>query len=139
MSVHSQLAASGLRQQGIGLKILKRIVPVASILFALLAASCDLRPADPLVEPSPTTQPTHTPVPAQLQTATPGIATGPAQWRPASDGIPDQIGVAGVAVAPSDSSVVYLAAYEPGGIYRSRDAGRTWHPAASGVEAVAHT
>lgn len=57
-------------------------------------------------------------------------------WRPAGRGIPAQIGVAAVAIAPGDRRVVYLAAYEPGGLYRSADGGESWQAASRGLEGL---
>ncbi len=54
-------------------------------------------------------------------------------WLPASHGIPSQVGVVTVAVAPSDTNVVYLATYEPGGLYRSTDGGGTWQAIGAGL------
>ncbi|MBN1657924.1 MAG: MBL fold metallo-hydrolase [Anaerolineae bacterium] len=54
-------------------------------------------------------------------------------WQPAHQGIPAQIGVAAVAVAPGDSRVVYLAAYQPPGLYRSGDGGDSWQAASQGL------
>ena len=59
------------------------------------------------------------------------------QWTPSSQGIPAQVGVAAVAVAPSDARMVYLAAYEPGGLYRSTDGGGTWQAAGAGLGQLA--
>jgi 7,8-dihydropterin-6-yl-methyl-4-(beta-D-ribofuranosyl)aminobenzene 5'-phosphate synthase len=58
-------------------------------------------------------------------------------WRPAGKGIPAQVGVAAVAVAPGDPTVIYLAAYEPGGLYRSGDGGGSWQAVSRGLEALA--
>jgi 7,8-dihydropterin-6-yl-methyl-4-(beta-D-ribofuranosyl)aminobenzene 5'-phosphate synthase len=58
-------------------------------------------------------------------------------WRPAGKGIPAQVGVAAVAVAPGDPAVIYLAAYEPGGLYRSGDGGDSWQAVSRGLEALA--
>jgi 7,8-dihydropterin-6-yl-methyl-4-(beta-D-ribofuranosyl)aminobenzene 5'-phosphate synthase len=58
-------------------------------------------------------------------------------WRSVHQGIPAQIGVAAVAIAPGDPRVVYLAAYEPGGLYRSADGGDSWQAANRGLEAFA--
>jgi len=58
----------------------------------------------------------------------------PPQWTPSSQGIPAQVGVAAVAVAPSDARMVYLAACEPGGLYHSTDGGGTWQAAGAGLE-----
>jgi len=58
-------------------------------------------------------------------------------WRSAHQGISAQIGVAAVAVAPGDPRVVYLAAYEPGGLYRSVDGGGSWQAVSQGVESLA--
>jgi len=58
-------------------------------------------------------------------------------WKPAHQGIPAQIGVAAVAVAPGDPHVVYLAAYEPGGLYRSVDGGGSWQAVGQGLESLA--
>lgn len=57
-------------------------------------------------------------------------------WTWAAEGIPAQVGVAAVAVAPGDPRVVYLAAYEPGGIYRSTDGGDSWQVAGCGLESL---
>ena len=57
-------------------------------------------------------------------------------WRSASQGIPAQIGVAAVAVAPGDPGVIYLTAYEPGGLYRSADGGDSWQAVNRGLEAL---
>ena len=56
------------------------------------------------------------------------------RWQAASEGIPAQVGIAAVAVAPGDPQVLYLAAYEPGGLYRSADAGQSWAVANTGLE-----
>jgi 7,8-dihydropterin-6-yl-methyl-4-(beta-D-ribofuranosyl)aminobenzene 5'-phosphate synthase len=61
----------------------------------------------------------------------------PVAWKPASQGIPAQIGIAAAAVAPGDPSVIYLAAYEPGGLYRSADSGESWQAINAGVEGLA--
>ena len=110
-------------------------------LIAFLAVGCDLQPTEPSIVPSPVVRNTHTPVPAHLpipvETVTPGLSLTPPQWRQASQGIPAQISVADVAVAPSDHLAIYLAAYEPGGIYRSADGGQTWRPACGGLETLA--
>jgi 7,8-dihydropterin-6-yl-methyl-4-(beta-D-ribofuranosyl)aminobenzene 5'-phosphate synthase len=58
-------------------------------------------------------------------------------WNPSGQGIPAQVGVAAVAVAQGDPGTVYLAAYEPGGLYRSGDGGNSWQLANGGLEALA--
>lgn len=58
-------------------------------------------------------------------------------WQPSGQGIPAQIGVAALAIAPADPRVAYLAAFEPGGLYRSDDGGDSWRVVSQGVEAVA--
>ena len=114
---------------------------VGLTLLALLAGGCDLQPTEPSFVPSPTVRPARTPkltpLPLLAETATPDLSTDPPQWRRASQGIPAQMGVAGVAIAPSDQMVIYLATYEPGGIYRSDDGGKTWRPASGGLETLA--
>jgi len=55
-------------------------------------------------------------------------------WQPVSEGIPGQVGIAAVAVAPGHPQVLYLSAYEPGGLYRSADGGQTWVTASGGLE-----
>jgi len=57
-------------------------------------------------------------------------------WRFVNEGIPAQVGVAAVAVAPSDPQVIYLAAYELGGLYRSDDGGESWRAGAAGMGRV---
>ena len=65
-------------------------------------------------------------------------------WQPASQDIPAQVGVAAVAIAPtlgtvepSDPRLIYLAAYELGGLYRSADGGVSWQEARRGLESLA--
>ncbi len=58
-------------------------------------------------------------------------------WRSAGEGIPAQIGIAAMAIAPSARRVMYLAAYEPGGLYRSADGGESWQAANQGLEGLA--
>jgi len=60
-----------------------------------------------------------------------------AMWQPTGLGIPSLLGIAAVATAPADPAVVYLAAYEPAGLYRSTDGGETWQAARGGLAAVA--
>ena len=55
--------------------------------------------------------------------AAPIPSLGHLQWYPASQRVSARIGVAAVAAAPSDPLVIYLAAYEPGGLFRSDDGG----------------
>ena len=110
-------------------------------IVGLLAVGCTRQPTEPVVVPSPTIQPTLKPrptlVPLPTETATPDLPQVSSRWQPAGQGIPAQIGVAGIAVAPSDPLVIYLAACEPGGIYRSDDGGQTWYPANGGLETLA--
>ncbi len=88
-------------------------------------------PATPTSTLGPSVQPEDT-------RSTPGVGLlVPPVWRPASHGIPAQIGVAAVAIAPSDPRTVYLAAYEPGGLYRSTDGGDSWQAANGGLETPA--
>jgi 7,8-dihydropterin-6-yl-methyl-4-(beta-D-ribofuranosyl)aminobenzene 5'-phosphate synthase len=58
-------------------------------------------------------------------------------WQSADSGIPSQLGIAAVAVASSDPAVVYMAVYEPGGLYRSTDGGDSWQAAKGGLPPVA--
>ncbi|MEJ2737395.1 MAG: hypothetical protein P8189_28210, partial [Anaerolineae bacterium] len=131
-----------MKQQGATVSLTKYVRLIAVlILIVLLAAGCRLRTVEPSSEPSPTVLSTHTPgsTPLPLATVTlaPSPPPGPPQWHPASQGIPGQIGVAAAAIAPSDPQVLYLAAYEPGGLYRSDDGGQTWQPAGTGLESLA--
>ena len=48
-----------------------------------------------------------------------------------------QVGITAVAIAPSDPDVIYLAAYDLGGLYRSTDGGATWRAASAGLESLA--
>jgi 7,8-dihydropterin-6-yl-methyl-4-(beta-D-ribofuranosyl)aminobenzene 5'-phosphate synthase len=54
-------------------------------------------------------------------------------WQAAGRGIPAQAGVAAVVVAPGETGVIYLAAYEPEGVYRSTDGGESWQAASEGL------
>jgi 7,8-dihydropterin-6-yl-methyl-4-(beta-D-ribofuranosyl)aminobenzene 5'-phosphate synthase len=58
-------------------------------------------------------------------------------WIAAGQGIPAQIGVAAIAIAPGDPRVIYLLAYEPGGLYRSTAGGGSWQAVNRGLEALA--
>ncbi len=67
-------------------------------------------------------------------------------WRPLSDGFFDTGSIGAIAVAESDPSVVYVATGSDGlrsnviigkGVYKSTDAGETWHHA--GLERVGNT
>ena len=58
------------------------------------------------------------------------------RWQPMSEGIPGQMGVAAVSVASGDPQLLYVAAYEPGGLYRSADGGQTWMTANGGLESA---
>jgi photosystem II stability/assembly factor-like uncharacterized protein len=48
------------------------------------------------------------------------------QWRLYSQGLPTYAMVVTVAVQPSDAAVVYAGTYEPPGLWRSDDQGRSW-------------
>jgi len=61
----------------------------------------------------------------------------PPSWRPTDQGIAAQKGIAAVAVVRDDPCTLYLAVYEPGGLYRSDDGGHTWQPANHGLEGIA--
>jgi 7,8-dihydropterin-6-yl-methyl-4-(beta-D-ribofuranosyl)aminobenzene 5'-phosphate synthase len=54
-------------------------------------------------------------------------------WKPSGEGIPAQVGVAAVTVAPSDTGVVYLATYEPDGLFRSTDSAGAWQAVGAGL------
>ena len=54
-------------------------------------------------------------------------------WRTIGEGIPAQVGVVTVAIAPSDPRIMYMATAEPGGLYRSDDGGFRWERAANGL------
>lgn len=54
-------------------------------------------------------------------------------WRYVGAGIPAQVGVVAIAIAPSDSRIMYVATAEPGGLYRSADGGFRWEKVANGL------
>ena len=107
-------------------------------LIALLVGSCNLGKSEQPTRLPPTLSllPRPSPIPPTPTTGArlPLPAVGLPEWRPASQGIPCQVGVAAVAVAPSDPRILYLAAYEPGGLYRSDDGGDTWRATQRGLE-----
>jgi photosystem II stability/assembly factor-like uncharacterized protein len=63
-------------------------------------------------------------------------STIPPQWEPASVGIRAQSDVILVGIAPHDPQTLLLATYEPGGLYRSQDAGLSWQSSNTGLEGV---
>jgi photosystem II stability/assembly factor-like uncharacterized protein len=59
--------------------------------------------------------------------ATPRSAqAGPPRWQAFSEGLPTYALVATVALDPRNPAVVYAGTYEPPGLWRSDDRGRTW-------------
>src|SRR5580698_6960572 len=51
-----------------------------------------------------------------------------ATWFNVTDSVPEIANVTSIAVAPSDSNVVYIGTGDHGmGVYKSTDAGKTWH------------
>ncbi len=55
---------------------------------------------------------------------------GGATWKEINKGLPDLKGKMGIAISPADSKVVYMAIEalgDKGGVYRSNDAGETFH------------
>lgn len=89
-------------------------------------------PVTPTTPPATTMsiQATAPPLTTSPAVETPGSTTG--RWQAMGHGIPAQIAVADVAFAPSDPQTVYLAAYEPDGLYRSLDGGASWQPTSRG-------
>ena len=71
-----------------------------------------------------------TPAPLVTPTLNPGVPPSPSlvagDWQATSAGLPGQVGITAIAFAPDAADTVYLATYEPGGLYVSRDAGVTW-------------
>jgi hypothetical protein len=62
--------------------------------------------------------------------------TAAPEWLPVSEGIKRHSDVILVAIAPHDPQIVFLATYEPGGLYRSLDGGASWQTANTGLEPV---
>lgn len=60
----------------------------------------------------------------------------PPHWESCSDGIKPESDVVLVTVDPRDPQTVYLATYEPGGLYRSTDGGMSWQWYGEGLEGV---
>src|SRR5580658_3748684 len=51
-----------------------------------------------------------------------------ATWFNVTDSVPEIANVTSIAVAPSDSNVVYIGTGDRGlGLYKSTDGGKTWH------------
>jgi photosystem II stability/assembly factor-like uncharacterized protein len=63
-------------------------------------------------------------------------STIPPQWEPASVGIRSQSDVILVSIAPHHPQSLFLATYDPGGLYSSQDAGLSWQSSNTGLEGV---